>query len=111
MEKLVNFAKSLLTNRLGIVLATLNLCYFVSGNFIGAHFSPGNFDKLMLSQNAPAIALCFVPNRLIHFLFPQTDWLWQITLVFLLSFVALQWLFIGWTAKMIARKLMKLMAR
>jgi hypothetical protein len=112
MEKLVNFAKGLLTNRLGIVLATLNLCYFASSEFIGAHFSLSNFDKIMLSQNSPAIILSFVPNRLIHFLFPQMDWLalWHITLIFLLSFVALQWLFIGWAAKMIARKLMKLKA-
>ena len=107
MEKLVNFAEGLLTNRLGIVLATLNLCYFASSEFIGAHFSLSNFDKIMLSQNFPAIILSFVPNGLIHFLFPQMDWhaVWQITLVFLLSFVALQWLFIGWSAKMIARKL------
>ncbi|HEX8368690.1 MAG TPA: hypothetical protein VF604_09125 [Pyrinomonadaceae bacterium] len=110
MEKLVSFAKNLLTNRFGIVLAALNLCYFVSGNFIGGHFSLSNFDKIMLSQNAPAIVLSFAPNRLIHFLFPELDWLSlsQITLIFILSFVALQWLFIGWTSKMIARKLIKL---
>ncbi|MDQ3798575.1 MAG: hypothetical protein M3384_03925 [Acidobacteriota bacterium] len=107
MEKLVNFAKSLLTNRPGIVLATLNLCYFASSDFSSAFFQLSNFDKIMLSVNAPAIVLSFVPHKLIHFLFPETDWLTlrYLSFIFLLFFVALQWLSICWTAKTIARKL------
>lgn len=107
MGKLANFAKGLLTNHSGIVLATLNLCYFVSSGFLEGYFSLSNFDKIMLSQNAPAIALSFIPHQLIHFLFPQMDWLVlrHLTFAFLLFFVTLQWLFIAWTAKTIARKL------
>jgi hypothetical protein len=112
MEKLVNFAKSLLTNRLGIVLATLNLCYFAASGFLKGDFSMNNFDKIMLSQNAPAIVLSFVPHQLIHFLFTDLDWLTlrYLTFAFLLFFVTSQWLFIGWTAKTIGRKLRNLKA-
>ena len=107
MEKLIYFAKSLLTNRLGIVLATLNLCYFASISFVRGNFGLSNFDKIMLSLNSPAIILSFIPHKLMHFLFLQADWLTrrQLTYAFLLFFVTLQWLFIAWTAKMIARKL------
>jgi hypothetical protein len=73
MKKLVYFAKGLLTTRAGIVLATLNLCYFVSGDFLKGYFSLSNFDKIMLSQNSPAIVFSFVPHRIIHFLFPEMD--------------------------------------
>jgi|SRR5215213_4686724 len=106
MEKLVNFAKSLLTNRPGIVLAALNLCYFAASGFLKGDFSMSNFDKIMLSQNAPAIVLSFIPHQLIHFLFTNLDWftLRYLTFAFLLFFVTLQWLFIAWTAKMIAGK-------
>lgn len=107
MKKLVNFAKSLLTNRLGIVLATPNLCYFVSSHFLSGLFQVSNFDKIMLSLNAPAIVPSLVAHRLMRFLFLETDGLtlrrWSF--VFLLFFVALQWLAICWTAKTIARKL------
>ena len=107
MEKFAPFMKALLTNRLGIVLATLNLCYFAAKDFFYAPSPFSNFDKIMLSQNAPAIVLSFIPYQLIHFLFPQMEWsasrLWR--LAFLLFFVTLQWLFIGWAAKMIARRL------
>lgn len=107
MEKLVNFAKGLLTNRLGIVLATLNLCYFASSDFLSGFFALNNFDKIMLSLNAPAIVLSFVPPKLIHFLFLKIDWLTlrYLSFIFLLFFVALQWLSICLAAKTIARKL------
>jgi hypothetical protein len=112
MEKLVNFAKSLLTNRLGIVLATLNLCYFAGNRFPEGSLSLSNFDKIMLSQNAPAIVISFIPHQLIHFLFTDLDWftLRNLTFAFLLFFVTLQWLFIAWAAKTVARKLMNLKA-
>ncbi|HEX8249504.1 MAG TPA: hypothetical protein VF599_15095 [Pyrinomonadaceae bacterium] len=66
----------------------------------------------MLSQNAPAIVLSIIPYQLIRFLFEPMDWLAtrRATFIFLLFFVAAQWLFIGWAAKMIARKLMNLKA-
>jgi hypothetical protein len=128
MEKLVNFAKSLLTNRLGIVLATLNLCYFLSrdafrlvfahehsdgsGCFFSRHhpgilFGHGNFDAVMLFQNSPAFIASLISGEFARFLFSgfcgfTYQKLWLILLVF---FVALQWLFIARTAKTIAQKL------
>lgn len=102
-----NFVKALLTNHSGIVLATLNVCYFVSSGFLEGYFTLSRFDKIMLSQNAPAIILSFIPHQLMRFLFPNADWftVHYLTFAFLLFFVALQWLFIAWAAKMIARKL------
>jgi hypothetical protein len=107
MGKFAPFIKALLTNRLGIVLATLNLCYFAANDFFNAPTPFSNFDKIMLSQNSPAIVLSFVPYQLIRFLFPQMEWsaFRLLMLAFLLLFVTLQWLFIGWAAKTIARKL------
>jgi hypothetical protein len=107
MGKFALLVKGLLTNRPGIVLATLNVCYFAAKDFINAPLPFGNFDKIMLSQNSPAIVLSFIPHQIIHFLFPQMEWLTlrQLTIAFLLFFVTLQWLFIGWAAKTIARKL------
>jgi hypothetical protein len=131
MEKLVNFAKGLLTNRLGIVLAALNLCYFLSRDsvryvFVHQHgedcvfsrYFPGiflrysNFDSLMIVNNAPALLASLFSGKFAGFLFPQFCYfthqkLWVISLVL---FVALQWLFIGWTAKTIGRKLTNLKA-
>lgn len=110
MGKFGNFINGLLTNHSGIVLATLNLCYFAASGFLEGKFRLSGFDKIMLSQNAPAIILSFIPHELIHFLFPDLDWLalHYATSAFLLFFVTLQWLFIAWSAKIIAGKLMKL---
>jgi hypothetical protein len=109
MGKFVFFVKALLSNRPGIVLATLNVCYFAARDFFIGVFPLSNFDKIMLSQNAPAIVLTFIPHHLIHFLFSQMEWLMlqRLTLVILTFFITLQWLFIGWTAKTMARKLGK----
>lgn len=101
-----NFIKGMLTNRFGIVLATLNVCYFVS-------HSPGairllfDFDKLMISLNTPAALLTLIPITVIKILFqmPYKFAFDQFGLVTFLFFVILQWLFIGWAAKTIARKI------
>ena len=107
MEKFALFVKGLMTNHSGIVFAALNLCYFVSKDFVKGLITLNNFDKIMFSLNLPALILSFISDRLIYFLFQPVSWLTRNRLMFafLLFFVTLQWLFIGWTAKMIARKL------
>ena len=118
------FVKGMLTNRFGIFLAALNLCYFMSRNFVHFIFEhkhgEGNclffniligFDagtaKSMLNINSPAIVLSFFPNRFMQVIFSDfcafTDGKFQV--VFLMFFITLQWLFIGWMAKVIARRI------
>jgi hypothetical protein len=63
-----NFIKGLLTNRFGIILATLNLCYLVSHNPAGIRVLD-NFDKLIFSLNSPAAVLTIIPITIIKFLF------------------------------------------
>jgi uncharacterized membrane protein YfcA len=102
-----NFIVNLLSNRFGIVLAALNLCYFVSNSFTAyAHHSFNNFDKIILSLNLPAAVLTVILLWFLEFLFPPS-YLFLDCLGFgiLFFFVALQWLFIGWTAKAIARRI------
>ena len=40
------FVKELVTNRFGIVLATLNICYLASRNFVYYAFSHGDEDTV-----------------------------------------------------------------
>jgi|GEM_PF-3260531 len=107
MEKFALLVKGLLSNRSGIVLATLNVCYFVSRDFFTSLMPMSNFDKIMLSQNSPALVFSFISQELTRFLFQQMHWstLRQLTVALIFFFITLQWLFIGWAAKMIARKI------
>ncbi len=103
-----NFVKGLITNRLGIVLAGLNLCYFAHDSLKGINQPLTNFDKIMLGQNSPALLLTIIPLAAVKSLFSMTmfEFLWgQFGFITFLFFVTLQWLFIGWTAKKIAQKI------
>lgn len=100
------FIKNLVSNRFGIILATLNVCYFVSHNR-GAIRLLANYDELMISLNSPAALLTLIPVIIIKILFQMSyqfafD---QFGLVTFLFFVTLQWLFIGYLAKTVARKI------
>lgn len=129
MGKFVNFAKGLLTNRLGIVLATLNLCYFASRKYFSLTFEHThgencvffnshhffdifvglgtNSSELLLILNLPAVFFSLLAGKFMQMVFPDfcafTHGRFQI--VFFLFFVTLQWLFIGWSAKIIASKM------
>lgn len=105
-----NFVVELLSNRFGTVLATLNVCYFLSSRFPELTYPLSNFDKLMLVQNLPASILTHIPLRIIEFLFfmpHRFDYMQYIVTVFLF-FVTLQWLFIAWLARKIALKIQTL---
>ena len=117
------FIAGLLTNRFGIVLAALNICYFVSRNFVSYAFSHGDGDKcffvkhyafqwmrfqcaeFMLCINLPAVLTSVVQSRLTQNIFPDLCSFTQakFQIIFLAFFITFQWLFIGWTAKTIAR--------
>lgn len=97
-----NFVKGLITNRFGIVLAALNVCHFLShDNFYST------FDKIMVVVNFPAVLLGLVSSQFIRILindFPLYT-KGSILTVLMIFFVTLQWLFIGWLAKIVAEKI------
>jgi len=135
MKKIV---VGLLTNRFGIVLAALNVCYFVSreavrytfehihgekevfGNIVLEKcFFSGDFfltltalhaAKLIELINLPALVLSLFSSKLINTAFsPGTCFFTKakFDLAFILFFMTLQWLSIGWMAKIIARSIRK----
>ena len=119
-----NFVKGLVTNRFGIVLAALNICYFVSRKFVPFIFSNGCEDnliiirknmiywinifsaKIMIYINSPAIMASIFTDASVNIL---TDFsaLTQVRLqvIFFIFFITLQWLFIAWAAKTIAQQI------
>lgn len=123
MERTESFMKSFLTNRLGIVLATLNLCLLASRNFVRYAFSSPqdcfylnnnmffpllyqtNLTEAFIILNLPAYVLAQIPTSFTIALLGKfcavTEL--QIGIVFFAVFVALQWLFITWLAKTLAR--------
>ncbi len=121
-----NFIKGLLTNRFGIVLAALNVCYFLSENTIrlilqhshgencltsSRHilfWMQASFSKLLFADiNSPAILLSVLPGKFMQMNFPGlcVFTLAKFQIVFFIFFVTLQWLFIGWLAKIVAGKI------
>ncbi len=120
-----SFVKGLVTNRFGIVLAALNVCYLVSRKFVHYAFSHGNEDSCVffnhhiffwmkihyaeniLSINSPAILASMIPSKFMQIIFSNfclfTYARFQI--IFLIFFITFQWLFIGWAAKTIAQKI------
>ncbi|HQU83563.1 MAG TPA: hypothetical protein PKY59_10575 [Pyrinomonadaceae bacterium] len=116
------FIKQLLTNRLGIILATLNLCYMVSSPFFKELISKGNvgkfsayfnYEKLIINAgssniifaaNFPSEIIASITDSLLHLFLPKIgifeNGFYQLSLF--TFFMIFQWLLIGWTAKKIA---------
>ncbi|HEX8287750.1 MAG TPA: hypothetical protein VF556_07145 [Pyrinomonadaceae bacterium] len=115
------FVVDLMTNRFGIVLAALNVCYLVSRKFVHYAFSHGsdecfyfknsiffwiksNYAEIMFNINLPAALASLIQSKLTQTIFSDfcffTDA--KIQIVFLAVFITLQWLFIGWMAKTLA---------
>lgn len=101
----MNFVKGLLTNRFGIVLATLNVCVFiyVTQDMVGIR----DIETLVvLSLNAPALACARVSIEILRpFIAPFAHYSVENLALFVSFFVLLQWLFIGWLSKRLAEKL------
>jgi hypothetical protein len=119
------FIVQLVSNRFGIVLATLNVSYFLSMNFFQKVFSHIHgescfvFKKfflfpmilidnenLMVVLNLPALTFSYFPYLFLQdysrkiCAFSQIE----IQLIFFILFVVLQWLFVAWIAKTLAAK-------
>lgn len=120
------FVVDLFSNRLGIVLAALNVSFFVSDKVISRVFehihgescvffgklrfiSPLmnlNVPDIILIQNIPATIFALISSLGMQQLFPGlcAYTLIRFEIFFLISLVVLQWLAIAWLAKTIAQK-------
>jgi len=100
------FIVNLFSNRFGIVLATLNVCYFAikSSNMAGV---PHTFlGRVFISLNLPAFIFTRLGYEIFNAAFAEIHYSAQMSLKLGLFtfFVILQWLFIVWIAKTLARK-------
>lgn len=98
------FIVKLFSNRFGIILATLNLCYFVSkGNALFYHPS----GKYFLCANLPAVISTGLSVEFIRIFLPNISPAAEMTLgnTLFVVFIVFQWLFIAWLARTIAQKL------
>jgi uncharacterized membrane protein len=108
MRKFRPFVFDLLTNRTGIFLATVNLCFFVSRD-LGTNLHLNFFETVMLIQNFPAIISAILTGKFLNAVLPQLFGVSNSTvgIIFISFFIAFQWLFIAWVAKVTAKVLRK----
>ncbi len=98
------FIVQLLSNRFGIVLATLNVCYFVSK---GSSITDRLFGKLFVCANFPAAISAILSLEFVKIFSHKLSYAAEMNLAnaFLAFFIVWQSLFIAWLAKTIARRL------
>lgn len=98
------FIVSLFSNRFGIVLATVNVCYFASRVH---NFRPQPLDMPFACANSPAIIATVFFVDFLNIFIPKLSFQTKeiIGIIFAGAFVTLQWLFIAWIAKTLAAKL------
>jgi hypothetical protein len=97
------FIVSLFSNHFGIVLAGLNVCYFVSK---GNRVTDNIFGKLFLCLNFPAAISALLAREFVKIFAHDLSFAEQMTVadIFFAVFIAGQWLFIAWIARTLARK-------
>jgi hypothetical protein len=97
------FIVDLFSNRFGIVLAALNLCYFASKI---DNFSAYLLGKLFVLLHFPAVASTLLSLELVrifaHKIAPSSET--TLGNMFFAVFIVLQWLCIAWIAKTLAQK-------
>ena len=101
------FIRELFSNRFGIVLAALNLCYLMSHDHQPTRHL---LDMPVFCANIPAGALGFLSLKGIESLFNVELSLTvsaNLASVFFVFFITLQWLFIAWIAKMLAARILR----
>lgn len=98
------FIVQLFSNRFGIILAALNVCYLVSRGEVFAYNALG---KYFISANAPAVSLTVLSLEFLTLFTgrqaPFTEYVMgNILFVF---YIVLQWLFIAWFSYALAAKI------
>jgi hypothetical protein len=98
------FIVNLFSNRFGIILATLNACYFVSkGSAVADHL----FGKIFVCANFPAAISAILSLELVKIFSHKLSFATEMNVAnaFFAFFIVMQSLFIAWIAKTIAQKL------
>lgn len=97
------FIVDLFSNRFGIVLAAINLCYLASKWNVLLYHPSG---KLFLCANLPAGISSFLSVEFTKIFWHRIPLATEAYLanIFLAFFIVLQWLFIAWIARTIAGK-------
>ena len=103
------FIVNLFSNRFGIVLATLNICYVAARGIGLFNFLQNPSAKYFLSLNFPSVIVAGLSFKITHIVFPEISFEAQtdLKIAFFAFFIVLQWLFIGWLTKILAEKLRK----
>jgi hypothetical protein len=98
-----NFIVNLFSNRFGIILAAVNLCYFANKARI---FSNHPLDIVFACANIPAWGATFLSIEFVGLLGPEISFSPKSLLIPMFAglFVTLQWLFIAWIAQTLAQK-------
>ena len=97
-----NFVINLFSNRFGIILAALNVCYFVSKENVTGNL----FGKIFVCANSPAAISALLSVEFIKFFSHDLSFpaYYSLADAFFTFFIVLQWLFIAWIAKTLAAK-------
>ncbi len=97
------FIVQLFSNRFGIVLATLNVCYLASK---GNDFMARPFGKLFVCTNFPAAVSAIFSLEFLEIFIDKipSPAITVLGNTFFTFFIILQWLFIAWIARTIAQK-------
>jgi hypothetical protein len=103
------FIGSLFSNRFGIVLAALNVCYFVSK---GSDVTNNLFGKIFVCMNFPAAISALLAREFVEIFSHNLSFAAEMTVanIFFAFFIAGQWLFIAWIAKTLGAKVSRLRA-
>jgi hypothetical protein len=98
------FIANLFSNRFGIVLAALNVCYFAS-RVDSSIERP--LDMAFFCANYPAGVLVWLSLKGVEILFSKPPYTVGMILINIICvfFIALQWLFIAWVARTLAAKI------
>src|SRR5688572_24585278 len=101
------FVKSLLTNRFGIVLGTLNVCYFLSQIVNNYSVLETLQAKTFICTNFPAAIAALLTTKVITAFaasHSQVSFL-QIANLLMSVFIMAQWLFIAHLSRVIAQRI------
>src|SRR4051812_48671893 len=101
------FIVNLFSNRFGIVLAALNLCYLANQIYGKIDFVPTAFAKFFFIINLPAAFSSYFFYQIISVFFSKFEYRSEVNfkLAFFGVFIVFQWLFIAWIARIITQKL------
>jgi hypothetical protein len=101
-----NLIKSLLTNRFGIVLGTLNVVYFFNQLICPPSFSTTPSKIIFLCINLPALVGSALPSTLIESLFNLSHVApHQVRIFSFAFFMMVQWLLIAHLARVFAKRI------